>query len=171
MTAENGLSQLYQMQFHGRCLGSWLPHGAELTLDPEKHIEPGDVVGIVLKTDLADHWAELLNAGTPGAAAGLCKYYLGANDSPVGMVYIVGQLCPPAAALIPASIIEAMHLVVAAPCAGQMSEGDAFAMEFIRPFANGRGSPPIGPRPTAALSLHALARAAAPTRTPSMGFC
>lgn len=140
----------YDFQNCGTCLGDLVPNGSMLEVDPQADIHLGSIVAVVLKGEGAfNAFARSLSFND---MLGVTKIYLGSEESDAGeTIYRVGQLSPPIVSPIPASSLEAMHLVTGgkAPDGTEaaMSEVDRAAMELLRPFFCGGGvCPAVNPK-------------------------
>ena len=141
--------EIYEFYNWGTCLGDVVPNGSFLQVDPASSIQVGDIVTVVLKH--VGPFSAFSRSLTANDLLGVTKIFLGCQTSATGeTIYVVGQLSPPLVSPIPASVVEAMHLVVG----GQAPEGtektmndeDRAAMELLSPFFCGTGDyPSINP--------------------------
>ncbi len=139
----------YEFMCWGDCLGNLIPNGSFLQVDPSAEIGLGKVVAVVLKS--SGPFSGFARALGTQELLGVTKIFLGARTLGSGeLVYVVGQLNPPTVSPIPASGLEAMHLVTGgqtpAHTESKMSELDNAAMELMGPFFCGAGSyAPVNP--------------------------
>lgn len=140
---------VYEFYNSGTCLGNLVPDGSFLNVDPRGEITLGSIVAVVFKrTGPFLAFTRSLGASD---LLGVTKIFLGTHQSDSGeTVYLVGQLSPPIISPIPASCLEAMHLVTGgetpAGTIGAMSEDDNAAMKLLGPFLRGGGPyPPVNP--------------------------
>ncbi|CAD7044701.1 hypothetical protein REJC140_03855 [Pseudorhizobium endolithicum] len=140
------MSNTYDFQYAGGCLGRLIDNGALLSADNVAAIQPLDVVSIILKRTFDGPFSDLVNALGSGGHAGVVKLFLGRQRGQDEDVYIVGQLNPPCISPIPASAIEAMHKVSQVSVAGDLCSRDKAALALLAPFRGDEDPvPPIRP--------------------------
>jgi len=144
-----GALGVYEFYNCGTCLGDLVPDGSFLTVDPQAEINLGSIVAVVFKK--TGPFLAFNRSLSASQLLGVTKIFLGAHQSDAGeTIYLVGQLSPPIISPIPASCLDAMHLVIG----GQtpegsigMSDADRTAMALLGPFFRGLGPyPPVNPQ-------------------------
>lgn len=139
----------YEFMTWGNCLGGLVPNGSFMTVDPHAEIHVGDVVAVALKR--YGPFASFVRSLTVDDLLGVAKVFLGSHTSVSGeMIYLVGQLNPPTIAPIPASALEAMHLVIGGQppsnTESKMSDEDNAAKDLLGLFLSDGGAyAPVNP--------------------------